>query len=275
MRANRGDSEWVVQRLSAMRIDSNWSRSRSCDELIDWLYAVAEHRARSNGIAAQDRAEVAQDAMPEIVAALRTAREPNAMSENPAALLERVAARAVSHAAYRMRMCGVGGVPANGRNWRTPPLRLVDEDLARPLLEELPVSIDRPSRAIEAAADTVAAWVAAHVDVCLTADGANAVAYVLDRLASGVSRGVLVRGGYTGLGADPAMRYLGFDAAAARALGRWLLGRADRGHEMASVLDSALLGEPVSARVLAGWQRTALDYEFATANPDRVGRDAA
>ena len=264
----RGGAEWVARRLRPMWTDPDWSRSTGCNELIEWLYSAAARRAKIVGVAPAEREEMAQDAMPKILAALRHWGNGLASAENPAALLERVVNRAVSEGMHRMRMEGMGGVPPNGRSWRTSPPRSISGDVVWRLVEEFPDELESPDWEIEKAAAAVAGWVVQHMGLVLTRNANHAVVYILDRLICGISRGALVRGGHAGLGTDPAMRHLGFDPTAARAFGRWLLGRTDRGHAMASVLDAALLDEAVSSGVLGSWRRTALDYAFATTNDD-------
>lgn len=272
-----GSAAWVRDRLRALPPDGNWIDTEPCQELITWLYAVARKRAGHAGVAKRDRIEVAQDAMPAIVSALQRSRDRFATAGNPAAVLERVAMRAVSSGAHRIRMRGFGGVSANGRNWRIPYPRSIGGDVALRLLDDLPDPTHAQCRAIEEAAADIAGWVTHQLGLALTDDAGHAVVYVLERLITGRTRAALVRGGRIGLAADPAMSHLGFDPAGARAFARWLLGRSDPGHERPAVLDAALLGETAHPEVLAAWRLTALEVGFAREQTDaavmpRAGR---
>lgn len=258
-----GSPTWVRDRLRALPADDSWTRTNACRDLISWLYPVAMHRAGMAGVPTSDRAEVAQDAMPRIISALKRSRARFARAGNPAALLERVTARAVSGGVHRMRMAGLGGVPPNGRHWRTPYARTLGGDLAQEILIALPSDADQPSFEVDDAAARIGTWVTVHLGVYLTADAVHAVTYALDRLVAGVSRGALARGGYVGLGDDPAMRHLGFTPQTSRVLARWLLGRTDRSRGFPSVLNAALLDEEVGSEVLAAWRRTAIEAGFA------------
>src|SRR4051794_9904934 len=104
IREEIGSAAWVRARLQTLPSGDSWVDAGACHELITWLYAVARHRAGTAGVAAHDRDEVAQDAMPVIASALKRSRGKFAHAGNPAAVLERVAARAVSCAAHRVRM---------------------------------------------------------------------------------------------------------------------------------------------------------------------------
>lgn len=260
--AGVGSAEWVRDRLAP---NDGWVDTDGCRELINWLYAVARQRASVAGVESHDRAEVAQDAMPAIVSVLNRSRERFAAASNPAAALERVTAWAVSCGVHRIRMCGLGGVSANGRNWGTPYPRSVGGDAALRLMAKIHSSHAEPSHEIEASATAVASWVAQHMQVTLSDDAVHAITYILDRLVSGRLRAALVRGSRVGLASDPAMFHLGFDPAGARALAAWLLGRSDTGHERPAVLDAALIGEDVRPEQLMQWRRTALDFGFASA----------
>lgn len=264
-----GSPSWVRERLRAMPADDGWSRVDACRELIGWLYPVAVHRAGMIGVPPSDRREVAQDAMPSIVSALKRTRAQIANANNPAALLEHITARAISGGAHRLRMAGMGGVSPNGRHWLTPGVYTLGGDLGWDLLEAVPYGPDRPCREVEQAAAQVARWVAAHLDVRLNPDARHAVVYVLDRLAAGVGRAALVRGGHTALADDPAMRHLGFEPSGSRTFARWLLGRSDARHGLPSVLDAAVLGKAFGPDVLADWRRAAIQAGFAV-----EGRDA-
>lgn len=262
-----GSAGWVRDRLQSLPSDERWVNTEACEELISWLYAVSRQRARKAGIGASDRTEIAQDAMPRIVMALKQSRSRIGQAQNPAALLERVTARAVSEGVYRFRMAGLGGVRPNGRNWGTQFPRMVCGDTAD-LIEAIPHSPDEPGREVEQAVERVVLWIVCHVGVELTPGAVDAVVYVLDRLVAGISRAALVRGGRVGIAEDPAMRHLGFEPDGARVFARWLLGRTDAGHELPSVLDAALSGESVSTSVLTDWRAAALRAGFAVENVD-------
>lgn len=262
--AGVGSAGWVRDRLRDLPPGDGWVDTDACRELINWLYAVARQRAASAGVESHDRAEVAQDAMPAIVSALQRTRFGFADARNPAAALERVTLRAVSCSVHRIRMRGLGGVPANGRNWGTPYPRSVGGDAALRLMADVHSSGGGSSHEIEAAAAAVASWVAERVEVTLIEDAVHAIIYILERLVSGRARAALVRGNRVGLASDPAMFHLGFDPAGARAFAAWLLGRRDPAHERPAVLDAALLGENTQPKVLLQWRRTALDFAFAT-----------
>src|SRR3954453_14850912 len=104
-----GSAAWVRDRLRALPSGADWVEAAACRGLIPWLSRGARRRAAGSGVPRGDRDEVAQDAMPVIVAALRRSGAKFARAGNPAAVLERVAARAVSWAAHRIRMRGLGG----------------------------------------------------------------------------------------------------------------------------------------------------------------------
>jgi hypothetical protein len=260
-----GSATWVAARLARVAGDDDWPASMAGRELVEWMYAVVRRRAGGLDLPAQARADVAQDAMGPIVAALQESPDRLAAADNPAAVLERVAAWAVSGGRHRVRMAGLGGVPSNGRNWRASYPRQIGGEAARRIVQDLPVPTFAPCRAVDLAADRVAVWVRENVEVELSADAVHALVYVLERLISGISRPVLLRGSHSGLAEDPAMRHLGFTPAAARAYGAWLLGRTDPGHNAPSVIDVALGDEPVTRRSVMRWRRTAVRFGFATA----------
>ncbi len=258
----RGCQEWVAERASVLQEDAQWTSSVACHELLDWLYAVAARRASALPLSADERRDVVQDAMTPIVRALDPAAGCLASAGNPAAVLERVAARAVGEARHRVRMAGLGGVPANGQNWRARYPRRIGGEAARQLLEQLPTPVFDSCGAVDAAAIQVRAWIAEHLGVTLIADAFDALVYVLDRLVAGLSRSALVRGGNSSLRRDPAMRHLGFTDAAASCFGVWLLGRSDAQHNAPSVLDAAFGGDvdPVSVE---RWRQVATAAGFA------------
>lgn len=261
--AHVGSREWVRSRLEVLPPGREWAEHAAANELIDWLYSVVRQRAKSTFLGPDERDEIAQDAMTPLVRGLQRSRECYARADNPAAVLERVAARAVGGSAHRLRMSGLGGVPANGRHWRATYPRPVRGDAAHRIFRTLPESTFAPSQAVDDAAGRIARWVLANVGVDLSPDAVNALVYVLDRLVSGVSRPVLLRGAHSGLGADPAMGHLGFTAPAASAFGTWLLGRDDPEHNAPSVIDMALGDELADGRSAKRWRRTAVRYGFA------------
>lgn len=253
-----GSCSWVRDRLEALPDGDEWAETAACKELIEWLHGIAKHRAAVAGVAHADRAEVAQDAMPRIVRALKYSRAGFASAHNPAAMLERVTARAVAAARHRVCMSGLGGVAPNGRNWRAPFPRVLGGSTAARIIELLPASDESPGRDVERTAAALAAWVREHLGVEMTDDAVHATVYVLDRLVTGVGRAALVRGGPAGLAGDPAMRHLGFEPTTSRRFARWLLGRTDPGHRAPAVLDAFLAGQATPLNVLEEWRRTAL-----------------
>jgi DNA-directed RNA polymerase specialized sigma24 family protein len=241
-----------------------WAERPAGRELIDWLQAAVLHRLARSSLGSEGIRDIAQDAMVSILEALGTSRAEFARADNPAAVLERVAARACAEACHRARVQGFGALPPNGRSWRVRPPAQIGGAKALWIFDNLPVPQYVPDISIEDAAQRADRWITAHVGVTLTADSVEAIIFVLRRLESGVSRSALVRGGHSSLRADLAMRHLGFDPQAAGVLGVWLLGRKDAQHNAASVLDAALDGEPVDQRCLDRWRRDALRYGFGT-----------
>jgi len=112
-----GSSDWVRNHLSALPPGGGWGEHAAGRELLSWLSAIVRYRAGSAHLLAHERADIAQDAMLPIVRALAGSRARIVDADNPAAVLERVAARAVAAARHRARMAGMGGVAANGQNW--------------------------------------------------------------------------------------------------------------------------------------------------------------
>lgn len=258
-----GSAQWARDRLHALAADDDWSGMPACSELIDWLYPVALHRARTSGVPRRDLLEVAQDAMPWIVRALRRSAPQIASALNPAAVLERIVERAVAAATHRLRMAGLGGVQPNGRHWHKPYPTIWRYGTAARLLETIQAVEEETDHAVEDVADQLAEWVTSHLSVVLTDEALHAVVYVLDRLLARVGRAALVRGAHAGLSGDPAMRHLGFDAAAAGAFARWLLGRADAGHKAPALLDAFLDANEPKSEVLTRWRDVAVEHGFA------------
>jgi hypothetical protein len=261
--AERGTASWVRDRLDAISDREDWAQHPACGELIDWLYSIIQRRAARMDLPRHVRGDLVQDAMTPIVQALCRSRATIAGADNPAALLQQVAARALAGAGHAHRMAGYSGVAANGQNWRAEYPRRVAGETLTPFLEEAMAPVRPGLPAVERVASRIAEWVFERVGVELSPDAVDATVYVIDRLLSGVGRNALVRGGHSGLGTDPAMRHLGFDAAAANAFGCWLLGRADAEHNAASVLDAALFGESPSPVTDARWRRQAVMFGFA------------
>jgi DNA-directed RNA polymerase specialized sigma24 family protein len=257
-----GSVSWVRERLLALCGDEQWATRREGRELVEWIHVTVQRRARKLGLSPDASDEVAQDAMARVVRALATSRATYATAINPAAIVERVAARAVAESRHRVMMAGFGGVAANGQNWRARFPRQIGGDAARQLFEELPVPDPVADTSVLDAADRIGEWVVDRVGVRLTATGKHAVVYVLDRLVAGVGRPSLLRGGHSALGSDPAMRYLGFDGTASRAFALWLLGRCDADHRTPSVLDAALLGQDVDALTAERWGRDGIRFGF-------------
>lgn len=257
----RGSVQWVAMRTSVLQADAEWASSAACYELLDWLYTVARRRAAALHLSTDERRDVVQDAMTPIVRAIDPAGGCLLSADNPAAVLERVAARAVAEARHRVRMAGLGGVPANGQNWRARYPRRVGGEVARRLFEQLPNPAFDNCGAVDAAAVQVRGWIAQHIGVTLTAEAFDALVYVLDRLVAGVSRSALVRGGNSSLRSDPAMWHLGFTQAGATSFGVWLLGRRDAQHNALSVLDAAL-GSDVDKASVVRWHRVATAVGF-------------
>jgi hypothetical protein len=264
-RHGQGSAEWVRARLASIRGARCWDAG-DAEELLGWLRIVAARRARE--VPERDRPDVLQNGLIEILRAVQQSAREFANAENPAALLERVVDRAVRRARHQASMSGLGGVPANGRNWRKAYPRHVSGDAAMRVLTELPASVSEPCLAVERVACRIAEFVLERVEVELSADAIDAIVYILDRLLDGVSRATLVRSAHSGLRGDPAMRYLGFEAGAAAAFGCWLLGRDDGAHRGPSVLDAFLDGEAAPSAV-AQWRRQSIAFGFV-ADPDDV-----
>lgn len=265
-----GSGGWVRKALQDMDAEPDRFASPACDRLITWLYYVAVRRARAAGVPARDITEVAQDAMPRIVGSLRPVDDSTA-AINPAAMFERIVERAVSGATYRLRMEGFGGVQPNGRDWHALFPRIVNGEAASRALEMLPATvIEQPVCHSQDIGQQFAEWVSTQLEVTLTDDARHAFLYVLDRLAAGVSRPSLVRGGNAGLTVDPAMRFLGFDAKTAGSFARWLLGRTDSGHAFPAALDAFRTEGVHRPEALAQWRRLALSAGFARALTEAV-----
>jgi DNA-directed RNA polymerase specialized sigma24 family protein len=263
-----GSAEWARCRLCSGAL-ANDERSSADDELIQWLYSVARRRALAAGVRSADCAEVVQDAMPRIVHLLTRRREGLARADNPAAFLERVAARSVSAAVHRLRMAGMGGVSPNGRNWRVQYPKIVAGEAASALMDATTAHrSDEASVEVETLARKISEWVSAQLHVRLTADAIDAVVYIMDRLVAGTSRAALVRGGNVALAGDPAMGHLGFSPSTASGFARWLLGRSDPGHEAPSVLDAVLADDAPATDVIAQWARVAVDTGAAVSMAD-------
>ncbi len=262
-----GSREWVRDRLAALPAGDRWAEDAAGRDLVQWLYTVVRRRVAAYALAPHERADVAQDAMSDVARTLATSRERIAVAANPAAVLERIAARAAGAARHNARMCGLGGAPPNGRNWRTRyPVR-VGGEAARRICEQVPVPALDPCREVENAADVVVRWVADTLGITLTEDGRDAVMYVLDRLVAGVSRAALVRGAHSRLAADQAMRHLGFGPKEASAFAVWLLGRSDAHHHTPSVLDAALIGVHCERADIDRWREIATACSFPHALP--------
>jgi len=226
---------------------------------------VVHRRIRLIGAAWHEFDDITQAAMAPIVATLVRSRDRLLRADNPAAVLERVAARGVAAGRHRVRLAGLGGVHENGRHWRANYPRVIGGDQAQQIFQELPAPVFEPCREIDDAAARVDRWVLTTLAVQLSSDAWDAVVYVLDRLVDGVSRAALLRGGHSALGNDPAMRHLGFTPAGGAAFGVWLLGRQDPAHNAPSVLDAVLLSEEAAASSIVRWRREAVRYGFGTA----------
>jgi len=260
-----GSADWVRGRVASLPTDPDMPGAEADAELVEWLYTVVHRRIRLVGAAWHEFDDIAQAAMAPIVATLTRSRDRLLRADNPAAVLERVAARGVAAGRHRVRLAGLGGVHENGRHWRANYPRVIGGDQAQLIFQELPAPVFEPCREIDDAAARVDRWVLTTLAVQLSSDARDAVVYVLDRLVEGVSRAALLRGGHSALANDPAMRHLGFTPAAATALGVWLLGRQDPAHNAPSVLDAALLGEEPAASSLVRWSREAVRYGFGAA----------
>lgn len=204
-----GSASWVRARLVDLRGDPGWAERQGCRELVDWLYVVVRHRARRAVAGSEERDEVTQDAMVRVVRALTDSRDAYERSNNPAAVLERVAARAVGESRHRVSMCGLSGIAANGRNWRARFPRKIGGESARLIFEALPATVCVEDTAVTDAASRIGEWIAAELGAQLSTDGLDALVYVLDRLVAGVSRSTLLRGGRSALGGEPSDATLG------------------------------------------------------------------
>jgi hypothetical protein len=254
-----GSSEWA-RRLLAQLSGVGWTERSACVELIEWLYAVARHRVRRLGVPPRVRADLVQDAMSVVFQTLHSKRGELTEHTNPASALELLVMHAAGEVYHTHLMAGFGGVAKNGRNWGKPcPRRSstvnLDESLAAP-----PLMIHVDDRAAEAT-QRLSLWIVRNLGLKLTTAAVDATTYVLDRLRAGVSRSSLVRGGYSCLSTDPAMRFLGFDRESAGAFGRWLLGRTDR--NILGVIDAAMLGAAVDDVTRTRWRRIAICLGFA------------
>jgi hypothetical protein len=261
----RGSAAWVRLRLqlngAALGVGTAHDRAA---ELTDWMYAVVRRRATAAGVVADERDDVVQDAMLQIWRLLKGSRARLGLAENPAAVIERVAARAVCAGRHRVGMSGLGGVAPNGRNWRARYPRRIGGDTAMRIVSNRAEPRHETCREVESATARIVSWVSVHVGVVLTADAEQAIIYILERLIDGVSRASLVRGSHSALGIDIAMRHLGFDPAAAGAFAVWLLGRADQSRRATSVLDAALLGAHFEEDERMRWRRQSLELGFAS-----------
>jgi hypothetical protein len=265
-----GSADWVRARLIGV---TTAGVDRQDAELVDWLYTVLRCRAAQTHVYHEERADIIQDAMCTLLRVLQHSAPGLARSDNPAAVLERVAARAAAAGTHRTKMAGLGGVPPNGQNWRTRYPRPIGGLRADRILAELPEPTHQPDPHVEHAARRVTEWVARSIGVQLTSEAEHAITYIIDRLVAGAGRSALLRGAHSRLATDPAMRHLGFNHHTAHAIAVWLLGRDDAHTRAASVLDHALLGvEPGAARI-AQWEQTALHAGFATSltEDDRAG----
>lgn len=258
-----GSSDWVRARLSQVPASTSWTHERACEELVGWLYSVVQHRSnRLNGTWSA-RADIAQDAMTAVFHALRTpdSRERLAARNNPAAVLERVAARAVESARHRYQMAGFSGVPPNGRNWhKAYPTRLGGHDDVETYADTAAATaadaVDHAGRI----AIRVSTWSRGNLGLRLHPDAIEAIAYVADRLLAGVSRSSLLRGGHSALARDPALRHLGITAEASHPFACWLLGRQDPASASPpGVLDLALSNARPDQVTAARCRRTAID----------------
>ena len=182
-------------------------------------------------------------------------------------MLEIVVHRRLADEQHRARMCGMAGAARNGRTWRTSyPCRVGGEQAQR-ILADVPTPTFEANHAIDRAATRIHDWVVDQLAVELDGDPLHATIYVLERLADGVSRASLLRGGHTALSADPALRHLQFSTATARTFAVWLLGKHDQRHrfdgQSTGVIDAALLAEPTSPITRARWREIALAARFA------------
>jgi hypothetical protein len=243
----------------------DWTRRAECTELVNWLYTVVQHRSRRVSESRTARADVCQDAMTAIVQALRTAasRDRLAHRDNPAAVLERIAERAVEAACHVHRMAGYSGVAPNGRNWRKAyPVRVGSDENLDSLAARRDGPIPMSGASVDAATERVRAWVEGQLGVTMTEPALDATVYVLDRIFAGLHRSSLMRGAHSGLSRDPAMAHLGIETSAAHAFGCWLLGRPDGKPPTPGVLDLALADGVADDLLAARWRRLAVVTGF-------------
>lgn len=262
LRSRPGSASWVRARLMTLPLADGWTNHPACTELIEWLYTVVRHRASALPEPPHARADIAQDAMTTVFQALQRSRPRLVRQDNPAAVLERVAERAIDAACHIQRMSGFGGVAPNGRNWHKPyPARVGDHgDIESLMVADSPCSA---SRHTDRTVSRIVTWAFDRLGIAVTTAAVDATTYVIDRMLSGLSRSSLTRGGHSGLAHDPAMRHLGFQPAAAHAFAGWLLGRHDRQRDSPGVLDAALLGAEPDDVTCARWRRTALQFGLA------------
>ena len=141
-----GSRTWVRARLHllASSVDDGAERPAS-HELIDWLQAVVLHPPRQEQrLGSQGIRDIAQDAIVSILEALQTSRAEFARADNPAALLERIAARACAQACHRARMHGLGRLAERTDGTGGSALAITsrrgqgDVDLREPALSRVP-----------------------------------------------------------------------------------------------------------------------------------------
>jgi hypothetical protein len=198
--------------------------------------------------------------MSSIFRSLESKRHELSEHGNPAAALEVLVMHSASGAYHSHRMAGFGGAAKNGRNWRKAlPRQISSTNLAESLAAP-PLAIHDNDDSAEAA-HRLSLWITNNLALRLTSEAIDATTYTLDRLRAGVSRSSLVRGSYSCLTNDPAMRFLGFDRASAGAFSRWLLGRADR--HMPGVIDAASVNTPPDNPTRTRWRHVALCFGFA------------
>jgi len=260
------DGEWVRARLTGSSAAT--AADPDLEELFDWIRLVAERRARN--VSSHERNDVVQDALAQVWQMMRESSAQLAAADNPAALLERVVARAVGQARHRASMAGLGGVPPNGRNWRARYPQVLGGEVGLRVLSQLPASTAAPATEVEKTASRVAEFVYEQIGVELSDDAIDAIDYVLDRLVAGVRRTTLVRGGHSGLRTDPAMRHLGFSEASAGAFACWLLGREDAQRHVPSVLNAFLDRELLTPAVAARWHRQAIAFGFVVERDESI-----
>ena len=155
------------------------------------------------------------DAVAATVHAVRQSPERYLAATNPAAMLEIVVHRRLADEQHRARMCGMAGAARNGRTSRTSYPYRVGGEQAQRILADVPTPTFEANHAIDRAATRIHDWVVDRLAVELDGDPLHATIYVLERLADGVSRASLLRGGHTALSADPALRHLQFSTATA------------------------------------------------------------